>query len=103
LWNGFYTGLLGNLRKRRAWFATAGDATAWFRKRRETVFESVSAEAGVAQLRVPPNPKDRALPGLKLRVCKPSSYSTNGAASDQGEKQILDFPLENSGFVNMTI
>jgi hypothetical protein len=103
LWNGFYTGLLGNLRKRRAWFATAGDATAWFRKRRETVFESVSAEAGVARLSVAPNPKSRALPGLKLRVCKPSSRSTNGAAGGRAEKQILDFPLENPGFVNMTI
>jgi hypothetical protein len=103
LWNGFYSGLLDNLRKRRAWFATAGDAIAWFRKRRETVFESVSAEAGAAQLRVAPNPKNRALPGLKLRVCKPPSHSTNRAAGDQSKNQILDFPLEKPGLVNMTI
>ncbi len=41
---GFYTHLIQELKMRGAWFATASEAVAWFRKRRSAVFSSKTVE-----------------------------------------------------------
>src|SRR5262249_50528391 len=44
LWGDTYVTLLGDLRARTPWFATAAQAVSWFRKRRSAVIESVILE-----------------------------------------------------------
>jgi peptidoglycan/xylan/chitin deacetylase (PgdA/CDA1 family) len=48
LWGAFYSDLIQDLKHRNAWFATAGEATAWFRKRRSAQFESEGIAPGCA-------------------------------------------------------
>ena len=103
LWDGFYVGLLDDLRKRAAWFATAGDVVAWFRKRRETVFEHVSIKNGTARIQVPADPPGRDLPALDLRVHRPSPPSAAKAIGGSSESRVLDFTLKNSGSVEVAI
>jgi hypothetical protein len=67
LWGDFYAGLVTELKARGAWLATAGQAVAWFRKRRSAVFEDVSLEAGTLRAKIGVETGDD-LPGLLLRV-----------------------------------
>ena len=67
LWGGCYRELVQDLKNRGAWFATGGQAVAWFRKRRSVVFEEhPMPQAGYA-------PSLRAmsmtgLPGVRVQV-----------------------------------
>jgi len=45
-WGSFYAQLLKDLKTRNAWFATAGQATAWFRKRRHIRFDRAETHSG---------------------------------------------------------
>jgi hypothetical protein len=67
LWDGCYRDLLQELKSRGAWFATAGQATSWFRKRRSAVFETDPARPGAGRARVAAA-SGGDLPGLRLRV-----------------------------------
>ena len=75
LWGDFYRDLVADLRARGAWLTKAGEAVAWFRKRRSAVFENVSWEAGALRTRIAVDVSDD-LPDLQLRV-------NNGQASQQ--------------------
>ena len=44
-WDDFYINVVEELRSRGAWFATAAEAVAWFRKRRATRFDKVNYES----------------------------------------------------------
>ena len=68
LWGDAYATLLRELRVRTPWFATAAQAVAWFRKRRETTFASVSENK--TGIRVQPS-REKAgtvLPPVVVRV-----------------------------------
>lgn len=67
LWGGCYRRLIQELQSRGAWFATAGQATSWFRKRRSAVFESDAVEPGSGCAKVAVERGDN-LPGLRLRI-----------------------------------
>jgi hypothetical protein len=67
LWGGFYKDLIAEMDRKGAWFASAGEAVAWFRKRRSASFES-SASAGAGAVRVKLEDARDDLPGLQLRV-----------------------------------
>jgi hypothetical protein len=67
LWGASYRDLLGHLKNRDAWFATAGQATSWFRKRRSVVFGIDSVEPDAVRARVLSDHTDN-LPGLQLRI-----------------------------------
>jgi hypothetical protein len=67
LWGGCYGRTLRAMRSRGAWFATAGDAVSWFRKRRSARFDDVRWEAGLLRATVTVDGSD-ALPDLRLRV-----------------------------------
>lgn len=69
LWGNLYLDLLQDLKKGGAWFATAGQAVSWFRKRRAASFEMESVEPGATSVRVAVNHADK-LPGLRLRIHK---------------------------------
>lgn len=75
LWDASYRRLVEDLKNRGAWFPTAGQAVAWFRKRRSVVFETSSNEpVGVG---VTSGHGDH-LPGLRLRVHNASSSRAGG-------------------------
>jgi peptidoglycan/xylan/chitin deacetylase (PgdA/CDA1 family) len=69
LWGACYRELIQDLKMRGAWFATAGQAVSWFRKRRAAEFETDSIEPGSVRAKVAPCHRDN-LPGLRLRVYK---------------------------------
>lgn len=69
LWGGCYRELIQDLKKRNAWFATAGQVISWFGKRRSAVFEPDSGEPGAVRAKVAVDGGD-GLPGLRLRIHK---------------------------------
>jgi hypothetical protein len=66
LWHQTYRDTVEYLKAKQAWFATARQAVAWFRKRRAVVFET---ETDGSQLAVRVTGEHAAnLPGLRLRI-----------------------------------
>jgi peptidoglycan/xylan/chitin deacetylase (PgdA/CDA1 family) len=69
LWGKCYGDLIEELKSRDAWFATAGQAISWFRKRRSAAFITDPIEPGAVRLKVGVNYGD-SLPRLRLRIHK---------------------------------
>ena len=67
LWGAFYRDLIERLKSRRAWFSTAGQAVAWFRKRRAVMFETDPGESGAISAKIASDDL-RDLPPLCLRL-----------------------------------
>jgi hypothetical protein len=78
LWGAFYSDLIQDLKHRNAWFATAGQATAWFRKRRSAQFESEGIEPDAVRAKIGIDERDN-LPGLRLRIYKSRKLSSINA------------------------
>jgi hypothetical protein len=72
LWGEFYVELVGELKRRGAWFPTAAQAASWFAQRRSAAFDSVRWEGGSARIRASAG-RNQGLPGLTLRVHVPGS------------------------------
>ncbi len=68
LWDDFYIQFLESLKKEGAWFPTASQAVAWFKKRRAATFEKIN---GAVKIKLPVH-GDENLPGLRLRTFKPT-------------------------------
>jgi hypothetical protein len=82
LWDRCYGELVAELKDRRAWFATSGQATSWFRKRRLAVFESDCTQPYGIRATVAASGRDD-LPGLRLRIHKASgSFALRTHSSD---------------------
>jgi hypothetical protein len=77
-WNGFYTHFIDELKMRGAWFATASEVVAWFRKRRCVLFEAEPSGLSAVD--------DSGTPELQLRV-----HSGAGRAQDT--------PIRAGGFL----
>jgi hypothetical protein len=90
LWYACYRDLVQDLKNRRPWFATAGQAVSWFRKRRAVVFETESLQAGEVSARIVGKHRDN-LPGLRLRVHRPSK--SGGVC---GSENYVDLAFNNS-------
>ena len=81
LWDRCYSELVEELKKNRAWFATSGQATSWFRKRRSALFESDCTQPYGVGATVDAAQRDDS-PGLRLRIHKaresfaPGPYSS---------------------------
>ncbi|HYM74945.1 MAG TPA: hypothetical protein VE377_03115 [Candidatus Dormibacteraeota bacterium] len=67
LWGDFYVDLIAELKARGAWLTTAGEAVAWFRKRRSARFEDVSWDATSLRAKIAVEPGDD-MPSLQLLV-----------------------------------
>lgn len=65
LWGDFYGQLVEELKNRGAWFATAADTVAWFRKRRSATFNA--SNRGSVSLHIDPALAGLTLPALRLR------------------------------------
>jgi hypothetical protein len=66
LWGTCYRDLVRDMKNRGAWFATAGQVTSWFRRRRSVVFEVGLDQAGGPTPRISADSEDH-LPSLLLR------------------------------------
>jgi hypothetical protein len=86
LWDACYRDLIQSLRDRGAWFATAGEAVAWFRKRRSAMFETDNTGPGAVRVRVLADSGDP-LPALQLRVLETVQ---DGGAADRAIKESFD-------------
>jgi peptidoglycan/xylan/chitin deacetylase (PgdA/CDA1 family) len=66
LWNDVYSGMLADLKSKGAWFATAGQTVAWFRKRRSASFKYDEVSKKVKWVEVTA-PVCSGLPELQVR------------------------------------
>jgi hypothetical protein len=80
-WGDFYAGLVGALKSRRPWFATARAAVSWFQTRRDVCFEHVDSTDGVWRLRLPGN-SEEADPPLNLRIHRPPGIRAERSYED---------------------
>ncbi|MFZ0640140.1 MAG: hypothetical protein WAN33_11955 [Candidatus Acidiferrales bacterium] len=78
LWGDTYEALIEELKNQRAWFATATQAVAWFRKRRSVVFEQVSWEHDDLTVSISVDAHDES-PALLLRVSQAQPPRSVGA------------------------
>jgi hypothetical protein len=92
LWHACYRDLLQDLKTRGAWFATAGQAISWFRKRRSVVFETDFMELGAMRASVAADHDDH-LPGLRLRIHKARESFEMSA---RGPEDYVDMAFDKS-------
>lgn len=92
LWDACYRDLVQDLKSRGAWFATAGQAVSWFRKRRSVVFEMDCAEPAGVRARVAGDHGDH-LPGLRLRIHKTGA---SGEFAAPASHRFADIPFDES-------
>ncbi len=69
-WDDFYMELLRLLEAENVWFASAGQAVEWFRKRRSVHFEGVTFLHDRVQIKLH-GIDDDTLPAITIRVCLP--------------------------------
>jgi hypothetical protein len=84
LWGDFYVKLVAELKNRGAWLTTAGQAVAWFRKRRSAGFENVSSEPGTLRAKITVETGDD-LPSLQLLVNDGLEQHQNGLIGPAAE------------------
>ena len=84
LWDACYRDLIQDLRNRGAWFATAGQAASWFRKRRSVVFEASGVEEDGERVNASAYRSEHRLPGLRLRTHKGLAPNDSSGQSSEG-------------------
>ena len=92
LWGECYRDLIEDLQRRGAWFATAGQAVSWFRKRRSASFQNDSAELDGVRVKVAAD-RDDDLPALRLRIHKARE---TGAMGRRGPEDYVDVVIEKT-------
>jgi hypothetical protein len=95
LWRSVYAWLLTELKSLRAWFPTASQAAAWFRKRRSCTFHEAVVEAGRAKLNVTAK-GEPGLPGLRVRVHPPKAQSLFSGPISADRANCLDLSFKDS-------
>jgi len=90
LWGGCYRDLIQELKNRGAWFATAGQAVSWFRKRRSATFETDGVEPSAVRTKVAAE-RGNDLPGLRLRIHKARKPTGIGDRLSEG---YFDMPVD---------
>ncbi len=73
-WDAAYLALLDMLRRERTWFATAGEAVAWYEKRRAVRFEEQGTAGDIPRVKVAAGDAGDG-PPLALRVHAPAKLS----------------------------
>jgi hypothetical protein len=87
-WDKFYEELVEDLKSSGAWFATCSQAIDWFRTRRTVRFEQFDSSS---QTHIcPPSQTNRAIPGLVVRVYRPSSDGGHTSADSEALPEFVD-------------
>jgi hypothetical protein len=92
LWDTCYLEMVQDLKRRNAWFATAGQAVSWFRKRRAATFEMDGTEPGAVRANVAVD-RGENLPGLRLRIHPARELRGTHA---HGSADFLDLPVSET-------
>ncbi|MGH9686769.1 MAG: hypothetical protein ACRD5K_06725 [Candidatus Acidiferrales bacterium] len=87
-WDSCYRDMFEDLKSRGAWFATAGQAVSWFRKRRAAIFAAEDADPRTVRASVLHADKSR-LPRLRLRV----HGRSDGVQRKGMPRSYSDFPI----------
>jgi hypothetical protein len=90
VWDACYRELVQDMKNRGAWFATARQATSWFRKRRSVVFEMDWVGTDAPHPKASIDSSDN-LPGLLLRTHKAHKSCQTGRP---GSKQYVDMAFD---------
>lgn len=98
MWGECYRELIQDLKTRGAWFATAGQATSWFRKRRSATFGLHALEPFTGRAKVPADHGEE-LPGLRLRIHR--TQETHQAGSRHSET-FVDMTLDEGVDADVT-
>jgi hypothetical protein len=80
------------LRRRGAWFATAGQVTSWFQMRRSVIFEVDTASPNGVRAKAMAVSRKQ-LPGLRLRLHK---LRREPDAGGEVARQYVDVPLQDA-------
>ena len=90
LWGNVYADVVAEFKRKGAWFATATQAVAWFRKRRSVVLEGVCAEFGARSAIAVETTRE--LPALLLRTHQETEayHDVAIAEADSGGSADLD-------------
>jgi hypothetical protein len=95
-WDGFYERLLEMLRERRTWFATAGDAVRWFRRRRALTLGAPIFDGRNVRLAIEGDEASaREGPPLCVRVHLPGAR--------HGPHRRIDVPYTGGGSVSVDL
>src|SRR2546422_9182026 len=92
VWNRVYVDLRDQLMSRGPWFSTAGQAVSWFRRRRSVVFERADQDPEVIRAKVCLAPQE-GVPGLRLRLHKPSEHEPSLSYVDTPFTDNIDVPF----------
>lgn len=101
LWDECYVGLLENLKSKEAWFATAADVVSWFGKRRSAIVENVAREGERIRVKVSVDHNDNDLPGLRVRVHKPSALANVACEEAKYHTDFVDIEFNDSSEVEI--
>jgi hypothetical protein len=99
LWGDAYVTLLRDLCTRTPWFATAGQAVSWFRKRRATSFAPVTQDGVSIRVQRAIDPTAADLPPLTVRV-----YNSSASKHELGRPRsaaFKDFIIDKSDQVSI--
>jgi len=96
LWDSAYTELVGSLKQKRAWFPTANQAVDWFKKRRAVRLEPGTMEGKTLRISTGSNRVNDGLPGLKVRVHKPSKRIAFAPAVNSAVNEFVDLPFDQA-------
>jgi hypothetical protein len=99
LWGDFYIGMLGRLKRRGPWFATAMDAVRWFKLRRATTLEEFRENGRVVQVRAGVSSGGSGLPGMRLRVSRRSKARQTSDAGLVAACEVTDQGFESTAEV----
>ena len=88
LWGSCYRELIQDLKSRGAWFATAGQATSWFRKRRSVEFEENPMYPNSVRAKISPSHHDD-LPGLRIRIYKEQTSSDKHSCKSENYVDVV--------------
>jgi hypothetical protein len=94
---------LDDLKSKEAWFPTAAQAVSWFRKRRAAVIESVISEGETVRIKMARKDGSDHLPGLKIRVHRPSARPTHGSRGAERDDTFVDMTFSNSAEMQIPI
>ena len=102
LWGGFYGNFLQELKRRGAWFPTATQAVAWFRKRRSASVEAARDNGGRLRVKGRASPPD-GLPSLRIRIHKPRVGSLWQPMGGKAATEFVDVRLDDKVELSIAI
>ena len=100
-WGDFYISLVEELKSSDAWFATAGQAVSWFKKRRSVKFERQGA--GNSGQISPSSKEENAPTSMRLRVYRPSSHENPTNSSGRGAPTFTDVSWDTTTSVEFDL